>query len=123
MRTFVKDKSISDMKKLTDNFLINIPDQKIIGYLLSSTHKLGSLKAAYFLSYGFTLSLSNEFIRAIKVVVENNVIISETKKEYGVIYLVDGPINSPNGKILLLRTVWIVEKGDKIARLVTVYPK
>ncbi len=109
--------------KLPKLFTIQIPDEKISDYLLSKVHKLGSLKAAYFNSYGFTLENRNEFVSAITDLINEFEIINQTENEYGMLYVVDGSIKSPSKKIITLRTIWIVEHHTIIARLVTVYPK
>ena len=42
--------------------------------------------------------------------------------DYGEIYTIDGPLKGPNGKILNVRTVWMVEKETKVTKLITMYP-
>lgn len=109
--------------KLTEKFTIEIPEKKIIGYVLSMSRKLGSHKANYFKSYGYTSKNSFEFTQAIKNLVDENEIVSEPQNKFGVSYVVDGKIKSPSKKMIVLRTAWIVEKKSKVARLITVFPK
>lgn len=109
--------------KLPEKFIIEIPENKIIGYALSPSHKLGSHKANYFKSYGFTVKNSFEFISGIKNIAQKNEIVSDVRNNFGVSYVVDGSIKSPSKKTVRLRTVWIVEHKSNVARLVTVFPK
>ena len=109
--------------KLSDQFEIDIPEEKIVGYVLSRTHKLGSLKAAYFKSYGFTSEKSGLFISAIKKLIKENEVTERLTNKHGITYLVEGKIKSPQNKMLTIRTVWMVEHKSDIARLITVYPK
>jgi hypothetical protein len=44
------------------------------------------------------------------------------ESSHGTKYIVDGEIVSPVGKNPVVRTVWIVDHGQTIARLVTAYP-
>jgi hypothetical protein len=44
------------------------------------------------------------------------------ESKHGKKYIVDGAIESPGGKTPMVRTVWIIDKGENIPRLVTVYP-
>ena len=109
--------------KLSEQFEIEIPKEKIVGYVLSPSHKIGSLKAAYFKSYGFTLEKYAQFISAIEKLVSENEIKEKVNKKHGVTFLVDGKIKTPKKKLISIRTVWIVEHKSKTARLITVYPK
>ncbi len=43
-------------------------------------------------------------------------------KRNGVHYVVHGPINTPSGRIAQIVTVWLVETGPNVPRLVTAYP-
>jgi len=51
-------------------------------------------------------------------------IASAVQSEYGTKYIVDGPIISPIGKVVSIRTIWIVEAADPMGspRFVTAYP-
>ncbi len=109
--------------KLSNQYEIEIPLEKVTGYVLSPTHKIGSLKAAYFRSHGFTAEKYFQFVAAIQRLVSKNEITTQVKKEYGVNFIVDGKIKTPKKKMINVRTVWIVEGKSKKARLVTVYPK
>jgi hypothetical protein len=37
-------------------------------------------------------------------------------------YVVAGRVETPSGKRPLVRTIWIVDRGDVVPRLVTAYP-
>ena len=38
-------------------------------------------------------------------------------------YILDGRIETPSGKRPIVRTVWIVDRGVEMPRLVTAYPQ
>jgi hypothetical protein len=42
---------------------------------------------------------------------------------HGKKYIVDGAIETPSGKTPVVRTVWIVDEGSDVPRLVTAYPR
>jgi hypothetical protein len=44
------------------------------------------------------------------------------ENKFGRVYLIEGPLVTPDGRNLLLRTVWIIETGSNIPRLITAYP-
>jgi hypothetical protein len=42
---------------------------------------------------------------------------------HGQKYIVDGMVLTPMGQDVIVRTVWIVDKGENRPRLVTAYPR
>ena len=46
----------------------------------------------------------------------------EMNTPYGTKYVVDGKLDNPAGKVVKVRTLWIIEKGKKLPRFVTIYP-
>ena len=99
-----------------------IPKAKLTAYLLSQTHAVGRFKSKYFHSLGYdesNVSLLEESLR--------NVAQSQGVKEiiptaYGTKYIIDGKIKTPSGRMVKVRTVWIIEEGQKRPRFITVYP-
>lgn len=45
------------------------------------------------------------------------------ESQHGRKYIVAGPLETPNGKLAHVRTVWIVDAGEDTPRLVTAYPR
>src|SRR6266536_1573356 len=41
---------------------------------------------------------------------------------HGQKYILDGRLRSPSGRSAVVRTIWIVDRGEDIPRLVTAYP-
>jgi hypothetical protein len=41
---------------------------------------------------------------------------------HGKKYIIDGDIKTQGGKTPVVRTVWIIETGETVPRLVTAYP-
>jgi hypothetical protein len=49
--------------------------------------------------------------------------VSQTEETpHGRKYVIVGKLESPSGKIATVQTVWIVDKGFDVPRLVTAYP-
>jgi hypothetical protein len=69
-----------------------IPIEKLSGYLLSETHPTGQSKARFFRALGFTAEHADVLIVA------------------------------PDGRQVLVQTVWIIEPGESRPRFVTAYP-
>ena len=51
-----------------------------------------------------------------------NDIKEESASPYGKKYVVDGEIDTPSERHITVRTVWIIEKGQKRPRFITIYP-
>jgi hypothetical protein len=46
--------------------------------------------------------------------------VSETS--HGIKYIIDGKMQTPDGRSPQVRSVWIVDRGEEALRLVTAYP-
>lgn len=99
-----------------------VPKSKVIHYLLSQTHPLGKMKARFFLKLGFHPDHPDALISALTELAQNHNVVMREQTPYGVKFVVDGWLTSPEGKRARVRTVWIIESGQEIPRLVTAYP-
>ena len=95
---------------------------KVSDYLLSLAHPEGRAKARFFLSYGFSVGDSEKLLLALlRHALSNEASLSKENK-FGRIYLIEGPLVTPDGRNPLLRSVWILETGSNTPRLITAYP-
>jgi hypothetical protein len=94
--------------------------QKVEDYLLSATHPIGGPRARFFFSVGFTDAVALE--NALLEVAWIGDVASMTTSAHGVKYTVDGVVSTPSGRLVKLRTIWIVERADEGPRFVTAYP-
>lgn len=99
-----------------------IDRRKITGYLLDVRHPDGGPKAVFLMRFGFNLDNVDELIAAILAHARLNEVAAEQPGEYGTRYLVDGPIETPDGRNPGLRAVWIVRTGETAPRFVTAMP-
>lgn len=108
--------------------LLPFPEQlrvdplKITGYLLSEANSRG--KATFFLRMGFHPDRWQELAEAIKAQARTHRVISQLDSPYGTRYGVDGELVTPDGRQPRprIRTVWILEAGSQIPRLITAHP-
>ena len=98
-----------------------IQKEKLINYLLSLTDGDRKPKAEYFRKIGFNETNLKAFESALLTVASNNDVKTIEKYKFGVKYIVEGFMDSPKGKRIMIRTVWSVDKGEKNPRLVTAY--
>lgn len=95
---------------------------KIVQYLLSSSHPDGWAKAEFFSAFGFNSDNWQVLAKVLKEQGKKNSVTKVVVSEYGTRYTVDGVIETPSGRMPTIRTVWIVEKGRDIPRLITAHP-
>ena len=101
---------------------VTIPEAKIRGYLLSTSHPYGRHKAAFFKRFGFSAESWGLMASALRAHAEQCDVARVDDTEFGTRYIVEGPLRTPDGRAPIVRVVWFIEKGDNRPRLVTAYP-
>jgi hypothetical protein len=99
-----------------------IPLRKLTDYLLSDTHPRGRGKARYLRSYGFTTDRADLLEAALCSIVMTGDLVATEHTAHGTMYVVVGASITPAGRMIRLRTVWIIEPADPRPRFVTAYP-
>lgn len=99
-----------------------VPLEKIVDYLLSETHPVGKSKAKYFRSYGFDDENASDLAQGLLAIAQNSAVEDTERSRYGTKYVLDGELETPNGDMIQVRTVWIIETDDDTPRFVTAYP-
>ena len=96
--------------------------EKITEYLLNREHPDNGGKADFFIALGFSLNEWEMLAESLRLVAILSEVSRSMESPHGKKYIVDGEIQTPSGKTPKVRTVWIVDAGESIARLVTAYP-
>jgi len=99
-----------------------IPRTKLTEYLLSESHPDGSSKARLLYSAGFDTTNVNILEQRLISIAQTGQAEEVTTSVYGTKYVIDGALMSPNGDLIQMRTVWIIETGQSAPGLVTAYP-
>lgn len=99
-----------------------ISRNKLINYLLSETHPVGSSKAKFFRELGFNDNNLDILIKSIMQIARSNEIKESRELLYGINYVIDGILDSPSGKLTKITTVWFIERRGSNPRFVTAYP-
>ena len=102
--------------------LAYILPEKINDYLLNINHPVGSSKARWFISLGYHPHRPGQLARALLEIVHNSSDYVSEHTHFGVKYVVRGQFDSPGGRLVSVRTVWITERDVSQPRLVTAYP-
>lgn len=93
-----------------------------MGYLLSTTHRDGRHKAAFFMRYGFSPENWEVLVEALRCHAAENEIAKTESTPFGARYIVEGPLQAPDGRRPYLRVVWFIERTQNMPRFVTAYP-
>ena len=99
-----------------------VPEGKLTAYLLSRSHPAGRRKAAFFLRFGFKTDDWHVLADALVRHAATHEVAAIEESAFGTRYVVEGPIESPDGRDPAIRVVWFTEKGETRPRLVTAYP-
>lgn len=89
---------------------------------MSQTHPQGRHKFAFFRAFGFSLEEWERLAAALRRHGAENDIVAEEDTPFGRRYSVDGEFVGADGRRPRLRTVWFVEQGQEVPRLVTAHP-
>jgi hypothetical protein len=100
----------------------SVSTDKIVDYLLSETHAVGKSKAKFFRSFGFNEKNISAFEQGLLNIAQTESVAESTETVFGIKYVIDGKLATPNGAIIQLRTVWIIEIDSVTPKLVTAYP-
>ncbi len=99
-----------------------VAPEKITEYLLSDTHVLGREKAKFFTAFGFHVGDVDTFRDAL---IQHGIVRDVHKEDaspYGVKYKLLCEIQTPDNRNPCIATVWIIDKGTVIPKLITAYP-
>jgi hypothetical protein len=108
--------------RLPDGEKAEVPESKVTGYLLSLEHPAGKSKARLFRKHGFGDD-SVELLRSelLRIAARDDVELGRATP-FGTKYELVGDLRCPEGVLLRLRTIWIIEAAGSPPRFVTAYP-
>lgn len=99
-----------------------IPKAKLTSYLLSETHSDGKQKSKLFRIFGFNETNIPVLEESLLKIAHTQEVRNTVESIHGTKYVIDGKIEAPNGRIINLKTIWIIEPNQKSPRFVTAYP-
>ena len=113
---------MEDRLKLPNANLAAVDRTKVVEYLLNREHPDNGGKADFFIGRGFSPGDWDAFAAALRLLALSASVTRTMESSHGTKYIVDGPIESPVASQRLVRSVWIVDTGETVPRLVTAYP-
>ena len=99
-----------------------VPQRKITDYLLSTTHRDGRSKAAFFTRFGFASGSWEHLAAALRQHAADHEVAAIEATPFGTSYTVEGALVTPTGRAPTVRVVWFIDTGTRLPRLVTAYP-
>lgn len=99
-----------------------VPEAKITRYLLDLTSPKGKSKAAFFRSFGFTIAQWQVMADALKQHAAAYEVASTEADEHGTRYVIEGALNTPDGRSPQVRAVWIIREDETEPGFVSAYP-
>jgi hypothetical protein len=113
---------VEDRLKLPNANLAVVDRTKVVEYLLNREHPDNGGKADFFIAMGYHPGDWDAFAAALRLLALSASVTSTMESSHGTKYIVDGPIDKSGGSERLVRSVWIVDTGETVPRLVTAYP-
>ena len=108
--------------KLPNAHLSVVAREKISDYLLNPAHPDNSGKAEFFAVLGFNREDGSALADAFRKLAQSAEVSKSMASLHGQKYVLDGRIESASGQAAVVRTIWIVDRGQDAPRLVTAYP-
>lgn len=99
-----------------------VPLAKIKDYLLSETHSVGRSKAKFFRLAGFKEDNLKLLERGLIAIAYSEEVKEVSSSRHGARYVLDGPLRTPDGRTVQIRTVWAIDEDGNRPRFVTAYP-
>ncbi len=99
-----------------------VPEAKVVRYLLSTTHRGGKSKASFFMEFGFDPDRWEELARALRQQAMDNEISLEEKTTFGIRYVIEGLLKAPDGTWLNVRSAWFIDNNGDSPRFITAHP-
>jgi len=99
-----------------------VPPAKLQSYLLNEAHSAGGSKASLFRAFGYEAARWEVLAAQLLSIAATYDVVAYDSHEHGVNYVVDGVLQTPVGRELPVRTVWVVRRSDETANFVTAYP-
>ena len=99
-----------------------VPARKITHYLLSTSHRDGQHKAAFFRNCGFKLASWDVLASALLQHACTYEVTEIVSTPFGRNYVVEGALPAPDGRRPRVRVVWFIANHEETATLATAYP-
>ena len=91
-------------------------------YLLASEHPEGGGKAGFFVRFDFYQDRWEILADALRRHGASHEVASVIETSYGMKFVVEGILETPDRRNPYTRSVWLIDNGSDLPRLITAYP-
>ena len=91
--------------KLPNRDQAQVPQSKITGYLLSTSHPDGRGKARFFSGYGFIIEQWNILATALRRHAADHEVTGTELSPFGTRFIIEGIMSTPDGRTPRVRTI------------------
>lgn len=99
-----------------------VEHDKVVDYLLNPEHRYGASKSRFFATFGFRAEAWEELALALREHGRQNEVSRVRETDFGPRYEVEGDLTAPDGRRPRVCTVWQLDEGQTVPRLITAYP-
>ena len=110
------------MSKIPGGEAAIVDREKLTGYCLNPEHPRGKHKARVFASLGFTSENADDLRAALLAAAATMDALPAASDQFGDRYVLEFEINGPRGSGML-RSMWIVRRGERTPRLTSCFMK
>ena len=96
--------------------------EKIADYLLNPVHPYGASKARFLAAFGFRMEQWECLAAALREHGGQHDVVLVRETGFGPRYVVEGELDTPDGRRPQVRSVWQLDAGAIAPRLITAYP-
>ena len=108
--------------KLPNASQARVAREKVTGYLLAENPESGGGKPGFFVRFGFSAEDWQTLADALKAVASAHEVALVEETEFGVKYVIEGRLDTPDGRNPRARTIWQIDWGSDYPRLISAYP-
>lgn len=110
------------MAHLPNADLAFVTPDKITDYVLEPTHLEGGPKADFLQRFGFSPTAPDKMAFALLDHARAHDAVPLPPTQYGAKFEVSGPLRCPDGRMPVVKTVWIIDAGEVAPRFITLVP-
>ncbi|RIK15444.1 MAG: hypothetical protein DCC52_18700 [Chloroflexi bacterium] len=99
-----------------------IAPDKLTDYLLNVEHKRGATKARLLIQFGYNSANWQQLDADIRLYHLNTEVDLVKQTVYGMRYEIRASLQTPSGRALMVRTIWQIDQGADVPRLITLFP-
>jgi len=100
-----------------------IAQDKLSNYLLNVAHRRGASKAKLLLAMGYRPDRWQQLEADIRSQHLGAEVEGTVSTEYGTRYEIVAPLQGPAAPAVAFRSVWQIDTGTRVPRLITMYPE